>query len=344
MTKKIVHAIKTTLIALGATLLLLLLTIAGLFYFQASRPLSEDSKAVVVEIKPGMTIKKVSTLLGSRQLIRSPSSFELLAYLKEKQRKIQIGEYRLSPSNLPADILKQITSGKNTLLHPVTVPEGYRITEIAGLLARRGLVDEETFVQGTQSDRFKAHMGVDLLEGYLFPDTYHFSKYVTSDAIILTMLNNFKRRVDIIEIRRRGKALNLNVDEILALASIIEKETGLDSERKTIASVFHNRLKKNMRLQTDPTVIYAIKNFDGNLRKKDLSIDSPYNTYKYKGLPPGPIANPGLQSIQAALYPADTDYLYFVSRQDGSHQFSKTLREHKQAVGKYQLKTAQRIP
>jgi UPF0755 protein len=126
--------------------------------------------------------------------------------------------------------------------------------------------------------------------------------------------------------------------EIITLASLIEKETGLDSERKLISSVFHNRLRKNMRLQTDPTVIYAIEKFDGNIRKRDLKIDSPYNTYRYKGLPPGPISSPGIKSIEAAIFPIKSNHLYFVSRQDGSHHFSSTLVEHNQAVKKYQLR------
>ena len=152
------------------------------------------------------------------------------------------------------------------------------------------------------------------------------------------MLNTFKEQVAAPELMDRAKAVNLSFHQIVTLASLIEKETGIDEERKIISSVFHNRLKKNMRLQTDPTVIYAISNFDGNIRKKDLSIDSPYNTYKYGGLPPGPIASPGLQSILAALAPNDTDYLYFVSRKDGSHQFSSNLIDHNRAVQKYQLR------
>ena len=137
--------------------------------------------------------------------------------------------------------------------------------------------------------------------------------------------------------------MNLSFHEVVTLASLIEKETGVDEERKLISSVFHNRLKKNMRLQTDPTVIYAMINFDGNIRKKDLNIDSPYNTYKYRGLPPGPIASPGLKSIIAALEPSNSDYLYFVSRKDGSHQFSSNLMDHNHAVQKYQLRRVARV-
>ena len=158
------------------------------------------------------------------------------------------------------------------------------------------------------------------------------------------MVDTFKQRALKQEFLNRAREIGFSFHEIITLASLIEKETGKDSERKQISSVFHNRLKRDMLLQTDPTVIYALENFDGNIKKRDLKIDSPYNTYRYKGLPPGPISSPGLKSIIAALYPANTPNLYFVSRQDGSHQFSSNLNEHNQAVRKYQLRKISRKP
>ena len=152
------------------------------------------------------------------------------------------------------------------------------------------------------------------------------------------MVDTFKEQISKAQLLQSAKESSLSWHEIITLASLIEKETGLDSERKIISSVFHNRLRKNMRLQTDTTVIYAIEKFDGNIRKRDLKIDSPYNTYRYKGLPPGPIASPGIKSIVAAMSPIESDKLYFVSRQNGSHYFSSTLKEHNQAVQKYQLR------
>ena len=180
-------------------------------------------------------------------------------------------------------------------------------------------------------------ISADSLESNLFPETYQFVKFTAEATIVKKMVETFKERALKKEFLKRAREIGFTYHEIITLASLIEKETGKDSERKQISSVFHNRLKKNMRLQTDPTVIYAIENFDGNIRKRDLKIDSPYNTYRYKGLPPGPIASPGLKSIVASLYPAKTSNLYFVSRQDGSHQFSATLNEHNRAVQKYQL-------
>ncbi|MFQ5717561.1 MAG: endolytic transglycosylase MltG, partial [Nitrospinales bacterium] len=180
------------------------------------------------------------------------------------------------------------------------------------------------------------------LEGYLFPETYHFDKNTDERAIVKTMVDTFKRRALKPEYLDRARELGFSFHKIITLASLIEKETGREDERELISAVFHNRLRKNMRLQCDPTVIYALKNFDGNLRKKDLGIDSPYNTYRYAGLPPGPIANPGLESIRAALYPASANYIYFVSKQNGSHEFSSALADHNRAVRKYQLKKSGR--
>ncbi len=318
--------------------------LGGYFFYLATHPVSEDERLLRLEITPGMTLKQTSDLLAERHLIRSASTFRILAHLRDKHNQIQVGEYAISPSMVPGEILSKITSGK-TVLHPVTIPEGFRITEIAALLADRGLVDADAFIKQTQDPRWQQELDIpaDSLEGYLFPETYHFSKYTTEEQIVRTMLETFQTQGAPQEFRKRAKELKLTYHEVVTLASLIEKETGVDEERKLISSVFHNRLQKNMKLQTDPTVIYAIRNFDGNIRKKDLSIDSPYNTYRYFGLPPGPIASPGKQSIEAALYPDETDFLYFVSRQDGSHQFSSNLADHNAAVAKYQLRRVKKL-
>jgi UPF0755 protein len=318
-------------------LLALIWIIVGLLYFQASRPMSENTQSQVFEVVPGMTLKQVSKELSRKNLIRSASAFQAVALIQDKQKQIMVGEYNISQSMLPIEILKRITSGK-TVLYPVTIPEGYLITEIADLLEERGLVNKETFLRETKKVDLLKEIPTDSLEGYLFPETYHFGKFTPEITIVKKMVETFKERALKQELLKRARELGFSYHEVITLASLIEKETGKDSERKQISSVFHNRLKKNMRLQTDPTVIYAIKNFDGNIRKGDLKIDSPYNTYRYKGLPPGPIASPGLKSIIAALHPAETSNLYFVSRQDGSHQFSATLNEHNRAVQKYQLR------
>ena len=299
--------------------------------------MSDNTQPQVFEVKSGMTLKQVSQKLFRQNLIRSANAFQAIALIQDKEKLIKVGEYYISPSMLPAEILQRITSGK-TVLHSITIPEGYRITEIANLLEEKDLADKNIFLQQAKNVELLEGIPTSSLEGYLFPDTYHFGKRTTEAAIINKMVKTFKERVLKQEFLKRAEDLGFSYHEIITLASLIEKETGKDSERKQISSVFHNRLKKNMLLQTDPTVIYAIDIFDGNIRKRDLNIDSPYNTYRYKGLPPGPIANPGLKSIIAALYPATTSNLYFVSKQDGSHKFSATLNEHNRAVQKYQLR------
>ena len=328
---------RTALIASFWSLLALIWIILGLFYFQASRPVSNNTQLQIFEIKPGMTLNKVAKKLSREGLILSSSAFQAIALLQEKQKLIMIGEYNVSASMLPTEILQRITSGK-TILHPVTIPEGYRIIEIGDILVKNGLADKEKFLEQTKNTKLLKEISTDSLEGYLFPETYHFGKFTNERTIVKKMVDTFKERTLKQEFLNRAKEIGFSFHEIITLASLIEKETGKDSERKQISSVFHNRLKKNMLLQTDPTVIYAIENFDGNIKKRDLKIDSPYNTYRYKGLPPGPISSPGLKSIIAALYPANTSNLYFVSRQDGSHQFSSTLNQHNEAVQKYQLR------
>lgn len=332
--------LKQILLSVLALGLIIICVVGNTLYYQCTHAVSKDPTTTIIEIKHGMTLRQMATQLAARKLIRSPLGFRLMA--RDSWNRVQAGEYELSPSMLPAEILKKINSGE-TVNHPVTVPEGYRITEIAALFAQKGLVNKENFIRLTHNKEFIESLGIHTksLEGYLFPETYQFSKSDGERVIIQTMVDTFKKRVLTPEYLQRTAALNFDINEAITLASLIEKETGQDTERKLISSVFHNRLKKNMLLQTDPSVIYALEDFDGNIRKKDLSIDSIYNTYKYSGLPPGPIANPGIKSALAAIYPAQTDYLYFVSKNDGSHQFSTNLADHNHAVSRYQLKKSQ---
>ena len=335
--------IKPIFLPLFVGVILLTWGVTGFFYYQASNSAGKGTQPVTVSIPPGATLKQISTKLEDRNLIRSASAFRLLASIRKKQAHIQVGEYELNQSMLPMDILMAITSGK-TVLHPVTIPEGYRITEIAELLAEKILVSKDEFIKESRNKELINSLNItsDSLEGYLFPETYHFSKHTSEQKIIHAMLDTFKQRVTNQSMLDQIQKSTLSLHEVVTLASLIEKETGMNEERKHISSVFHNRLHRNMRLQTDPTVIYAIEEFDGNIRKKDLNIDSPYNTYRYRGLPPGPIANPGLESIIAALNPIKTNHLYFVSRKDGSHHFSSSLKEHNRAVQQYQLKKVTR--
>lgn len=310
-----------------------------LLYNYGNTPASSSSAEQVVDIKPGMNLRQVSNFLADKQLLNEPSAFVLYTYLQGKQNRIQAGEYRFSPSIPPWKILESLTNG-TAILYTVTIPEGYRITEIAELFEKKGLASKEDFIEETRNQELLESLQISSggsLEGYLYPDTYKFAKAAGAKKIVHTLVDTFKERVQNPELMQKAKAGKLTFHEIVTLASLIEKETGLATERKLISSVFHNRLVKKMRLQTDPTVIYAMVNFDGNIRKKDLSIDSPYNTYKHFGLPPGPIASPGLDSIRAAMEPDHSDFLYFVSRKDGSHQFSTNYKDHTRAIQKYQL-------
>ena len=329
------------------TRLILFLSVMGitgivfivLLYNYGNTPAGTSKLEQIVEIKPGMTLRQVSNYLADKKLLDEPSAFVLYTYLQGKQNRIKTGEYQFSPSVPPWKILESLTNGTG-ILYTVTIPEGYRITEIAELLEKKGLVSKEEFIAETRNKELLEAFNIsssNSLEGYLYPETYKFSKSVGARKIVKILVDTFKQRVQKPELMQQAKAGKLSFHEIVTLASLIEKETGLGTERKLISSVFHNRLVKKMRLQTDPTVIYAMVNFDGNIRKKDLSIDSPYNTYKYFGLPPGPIASPGLDSIRAAMDPDHSDYLYFVSRKNGSHQFSTNYKDHTRAVQKYQL-------
>ncbi len=325
-------------------LLLSVTVVAGIvfllfMYNYGNTPASSSSAEQVVEIKPGMTLRQVAHFFADKELLDEPSAFVLYTYLQGKQNRIQVGEYRFSPSVPPWKILDSLTNGK-AILYTVTIPEGYRITEIAELLEQKGLINKAEFIAETRNPELLNDLKISsggTLEGYLYPETYKFSKAEGAKKIVQTLVSTFKQRVQKPELMAQTKAGKLTFHEIVTLASLIEKETGLGTERKLISSVFHNRLVKKMRLQTDPTVIYAMENFDGNIRKKDLSIDSPYNTYKYFGLPPGPIASPGLDSIRAALEPEQSEFLNFVSRKNGSHQFSTNYKDPTRAVQKYQL-------
>jgi len=330
--------LKTSLLAGLALVLIGGFVFSFWLHSYSTSPVSPSASPRVVEIERGKTLKQISRQLNTQRLIDNPRGFVLFAYLHGKQNQIRAGEYELSGAMPPREILNTITSGQS-ILYTLTVPEGYRILEIAALVEEAGLGSRARFVEETRNPELirTVNAPAEDLEGYLFPETYKFPKNAGEHRIVETMVRTFRDKAYAPRYHDRAQAIGLTFHEVVTLASIIEKETGEPSERKIISSVFHNRLKLNMRLQTDPTVIYALADFDGNIRKKDLSVESPYNPYLYPGLPPGPIASPGLDSIEAALHPADTDFLYFVSRQNGTHKFSTNLEDHNKAVVKFQL-------
>ncbi len=274
--------------------------------------------------------------MKGEQLIRSRWAFLLLGKRQEIDRKIRPGEYELDGGMSPQQILAKLLAGR-VALHPVTIPEGYTLVQIADVLTAQQVTDAKEFTKLVRDRTFIATLGIeaDSLEGYLFPETYSFARGTKAREVIKAMVDEL-HRVWSVELQEQAARMNLSLHQVLTLASVIEKETGTNDERELIAAVFHNRLRKKIPLQSDPTVIYGLPAYDGNIHKRDLSIMSPYNTYRVQGLPPGPIASPGAQSLHAALFPAKAPYLYFVSRNDGTHHFSTTLAEHNEAVEKYQ--------
>ena len=304
----------------------------------ADQSSGNDISERVITVLPGQHFKMIASQLEEAGVIRDSLKFKLFARFKGYDKRIKAGEYRLSAALSPKQVLEIMVSGKVTL-YRITIPEGYNLVQIAGLVSKMGLAEAPEFIRSARDPAVVNALGLeaDSLEGYLFPDTYHFPKGLPLHEIMGTMVNRF-REIFSTEWQERARQMDMSVHQVVTLASIIEKETGAAFERPLISSVFHNRLARGMRLSSDPTVIYGIKNFDGNLTRKHLKTATPYNTYLNKGLPPGPIANPGLASLEAALYPAETDYLYFVSKKDSTHQFSTTFKEHNRAVRKYQLR------
>ncbi|UCE63431.1 MAG: endolytic transglycosylase MltG [Nitrospirota bacterium] len=316
--------------------LLLVAGLGGMTFQLLNQPIGESSQARIIEIPKGLSFHQIADRLRRENLIAHEWFFSGMARLKGEDRKIIPGEYELHAGMRPTEILSKLVKGR-IYYHTVTIPEGYTIEQIANLLAAKELTDRAAFLRLTRDPNLikSLKLQVPSLEGYLFPDTYFFSRPTSPDAIINTLVRRFWE-VFSPALLARTRDLDMTVQEVLTLASVIEKETGLSQERPLVSGVFHNRLRKNIPLQSDPTVIYALKDFDGNIRKEDLLVESPYNTYLVVGLPPGPIANPGEEAIRAALFPTPTDFVYFVSRNDGSHEFSSTLAEHNHAVEKYQ--------
>ena len=304
----------------------------------ARTPGETGGEARTVVIRSGEGFSAVSRRLARAHLNPSPYKFAALARLKGYDKQIKAGEYELRPDTTPLALLETLVQGR-VRLHRLTIPEGYTFRQIAREAEAAGFGTATDFIRKATDPRRVGQYGIKAktLEGYLFPDTYHFPKTAGTDQVLDAMVKRFWQ-VFTPRWQNRAKALSMSVHQVVTLASIIEKETGDASERPLIASVFHNRLARGMRLETDPTVIYGIENFDGNLTRKHLMTLTPYNTYRIRGLPPGPIASPGAGSLKAALYPAQTDYLYFVSRRDRTHQFSTNFRDHNRAVRKYQLR------
>jgi UPF0755 protein len=326
----------------GLVLIFLAAASAALFWNDLQRyartPVSGDTSERSVRIPPGTGFQAVCEILTEKGLVHRPWRFKILARLRGLDKQLKAGNYLLSADLSPDELLAALVSGREHLLR-LTIPEGYNLKQIAAAVEAAGFGSAKAFLKMVSDpDVVKGYgLTAKTLEGYLFPDTYLFPAEASQKVIVDSMVQRFQAQFSA-KWRKRAEELHMSVHEVVTLASIIEKETGDPKERPLISSVFHNRLKKGMRLETDPTVIYGIKDFNGNLKRKDLRTYTPYNTYKIKGLPPGPIASPGAGALKAALYPAKSDYLYFVSRKDTTHQFSTNIKDHNAAVRKYQLR------
>lgn len=310
-------------------------------------PAKTTAEQVLFLVPNGANFSQVATSLQKQGIIKNKAGFNLAASIKKSHTKLKAGEFELSAKMSPVEILSILVAGRSRD-YSITIPEGYSLRDIARTLKEAGLLNdnqtEELFLKRATDSAFLASLGfgsdTSTLEGYLFPDTYRFSKQMTIEGILKKMFARFNQVYDK-EFAEIISTKGLEKEEVIILASIIQKEAAKASELPLVSSVFHNRINIGIRLQSCPTVIYGIldqgQEFDGNLTKKHLQTRTNYNTYKFGGLPPGPISNPGKAAIRAAIFPAEEKYLYFVSKNNGTHKFSKNLKEHNRAVRKYQL-------
>ena len=280
-----------------------------------------------VDIPSGLSTRAIGERLVAAGVVRDRWTFRAAVWTAGQTTKLKAGEYRFSDAMNPIDVIDKLRRG-DVFVVPITFPEGLTVAEMGKIFESKGFGPAEEFVSAGRK-----------LEGYLFPDTYALSRHTDGPKLVRLMNDAFERALTP-ELRAAAKERGLTERQLVTLASIVEKETGNPAERPLVASVYENRLRIGMALQCDPTVIYALElrgHYAGNIHRDDLLIDSPYNTYRYPGLPPGPIASPGRASLDAVVHPADTEYLYFVSKNDGSHLFATTLAEHNKNVQKFQV-------
>jgi UPF0755 protein len=308
----------------------------GLFWYLACLFTSPGHGSVVCDISypPGSGIRKLANELKGCGVIRSSWHFVLMTRLRGDAHRLKAGEYRFSDEMSPDMILSKIVSG-DVDYRKFTLPEGYSVYQAAELLEQQGYFKKNAFLEKCRNKVLLMRLGISAnsAEGYLYPATYNLSRGGSEEQLLEQMIGQFNKTYAAIQ---EGEgAQQFSRHEIVTLASIIEKEAVSSEEKTLISSVFHNRLRIGMPLQSDPTAVYGVRAFSGRVSKADIQRPSPYNTYLNRGLPPGPIGNPGRDAVLAAISPAKTNYLYFVARQDGTHQFSRNLDEHNRAVVRY---------
>jgi UPF0755 protein len=346
--KKNIRTLRYALLA-GAAVVLLAALGYWLYLEHFARTPSATDLNAELTIEVGTNPRQISRMLEEEGLVSSATNFYIyLRFVARKASLLKAGDYDFKGKMTPLEIIELLQKGLRREMR-LTVPEGATKVEIADIVAKEGLANKDEFLAAMESPELLEEFGVPNvgaggqregvaggIEGYLFPDTYQFPKGTPSLTILRRM---HERLVEVIdpEMLKRMEQMGWSLHQVLTLAAIVEKETGQRDERPQIASVFFNRLKKRMRLQTDPTVVYAIDMFNGKIGKKHLALRHPYNTYLNAGLPPGPIASPGLAAIRAVLWPANTRYFYFVSKNDGTHQFCDTYACHQKAVRLWQI-------
>lgn len=298
---------------------------------------SDSVDTVNIRIAPGQNTRMIAATLHQKSVIHSPLLFELYVRIRGRERFLKPGHYLFErPSRLDL-VVRKLEDGA-IILHKLTIPEGANLKEITSYLRQNPICEPQAFEAALQDENLKQTLGVPgvSFEGFLYPETYFFAENSPPDQLIKKMVGEFFQRIRPADIQR-AQAMGFSLYDWVTLASIIEKESSHPEEHALIASVFHNRLKLGMRLQSDPTVIYGIEDYRGNITKKHLTTPTPYNTYTMKGLPLGPIANPSHSALMAVLNPAQTEYLYFVANKSGRHIFSKDYDAHRKAVQKYQI-------
>lgn len=308
---------------------------AGAAWAILSPPPALRERPRVVEIPPRERLREVGSRLADAGIVRSAAAFVILGLVRGDGRRLQAGEYEIPRGATTPAVLALLASGA-VRQHPVLHPEGATVAELARTLEAAGLARAADVERAARDPALLQSLGLEApsLEGYLFPDTYQLVRGMTAEEILTRMVQRMRAKLTP-ELLAEARARGLGVHELLTLASIVEREAVVAEERPLIAAVFWNRLQRDMPLQADPTVQYAVRRERSTLTRADLDLDHPYNTYRRPGLPPGPIASPGLAAIAAALHPAPVGYLYFVARDDRRHHFSRTLDEHNAAVARY---------
>lgn len=320
---------------LGFLLVCIFILLIGIYYFAFRAELGFEGDKIF-KVSKGMNFSQIAESLKVNGVIKNIFLFKLAGRIMNVDREIKVGKYLFHGKMSNLDIIKCLKTGESAMKIDVTIPEGLTARIQAKIFARELGIDSAKFMQLVFDKNFIQEQGIEAssLEGYLMPDTYQFYWQTDEEEIIQRLLEQF-RKVYNDTLQRRAEILGLNINQVLTIASIVEGETRLDSEKATIAGVYYNRLKKRMLLQADPTIQYVLEDGPRLLKYKDLTIESPYNTYKYIGLPPTPINNPGKAAILAALYPEKHNYLYFVASGNGGHTFSKTYSEHLKNVNNY---------